>query len=174
MRIGLMHGGDGASIEERIQRLINDENDGFDNAWFGQVFDMDSMTIIAMAGPRTSRIKFGTAIIPTYTRHPWAMAQQAMTVQAATNNRFTLGVGPSHQVVVEMMWGQVTSHRVAHGRGSDRGHTGFLESFSNDFGSNATSSGAYSTLYSSRISSASNIRTSEYPSALCTSAVLRR
>lgn len=107
MRIGLMHGngGDGDTIENRVQRLVNDENDGFDYAWFGQVFDMDSMTLIAMAGPRTSRIKFGTAIIPTYTRHPWAMAQQAMTVQAATSNRFTLGVGPSHQVVVEMMWG---------------------------------------------------------------------
>ncbi|UUR07106.1 murein L,D-transpeptidase catalytic domain family protein [Sphingomonas glaciei] len=47
--------------------------------------------------------------------------------------------------VVDMATGQVTSHRVAHGRGSDRGHTGFLEHFSNDFGSNATSNGAYST-----------------------------
>lgn len=47
--------------------------------------------------------------------------------------------------VVDLASGQVTSHRVAHGRGSDTGHTGFLEHFSNDFGSNATSSGAYST-----------------------------
>lgn len=47
--------------------------------------------------------------------------------------------------VVDLLSGQVTSHRVAHGRGSDRGHTGFLENFSNDFGSNATSNGAYST-----------------------------
>jgi hypothetical protein len=47
--------------------------------------------------------------------------------------------------VVDLASGQVSSHRVAHGRGSDRGHTGFLESFSNDFGSNATSNGAYST-----------------------------
>lgn len=47
--------------------------------------------------------------------------------------------------VVDLASGQVTSHRVAHGRGSDRGHTGFLEHFSNDFGSNATSNGAYST-----------------------------
>jgi hypothetical protein len=39
----------------------------------------------------------------------------------------------------------VESHRVAHGRGSDRGHTGWLEQFSNDFGSNATSNGAYLT-----------------------------
>lgn len=47
--------------------------------------------------------------------------------------------------VVDLGTGQVTSHRVAHGRGSDRGHTGFLSEFSNAYGSNATSSGAYST-----------------------------
>ncbi|WP_029941856.1 murein L,D-transpeptidase catalytic domain family protein [Sphingomonas astaxanthinifaciens] len=47
--------------------------------------------------------------------------------------------------VVDLASGQVTSHLVAHGRGSDVGHTGFLEQFSNAFGSNATSNGAYST-----------------------------
>jgi len=47
--------------------------------------------------------------------------------------------------VVDLASGTVSSHFVAHGRGSDRGHTGFLEQFSNDFGSNATSNGAYST-----------------------------
>ncbi|GAA3999789.1 murein L,D-transpeptidase catalytic domain family protein [Sphingomonas humi] len=47
--------------------------------------------------------------------------------------------------VVELATGQVTSHYVAHGRGSDVAHTGYLEHFSNDFGSNATSSGAYVT-----------------------------
>jgi hypothetical protein len=47
--------------------------------------------------------------------------------------------------IVDMASGRVESHRVAHGRGSDRGHTGWLEQFSNDFGSNATSNGAYRT-----------------------------
>jgi len=47
--------------------------------------------------------------------------------------------------IVDLATGQVDSHRVAHGRGSDRGHTGFLAQFSNDFGSNATSNGAYRT-----------------------------
>jgi F420-dependent oxidoreductase-like protein len=63
------------------------------------------MTVMAIAGTRTSRIELGTAVIPTYTRHPWAMAQQAMTVRAACGGRFALGIGPSHQVVVESMWG---------------------------------------------------------------------
>jgi hypothetical protein len=47
--------------------------------------------------------------------------------------------------VVDLASGQVSSHFVAHGRGSDTGHTGYVERFSNDFGSNATSNGAYST-----------------------------
>lgn len=47
--------------------------------------------------------------------------------------------------IVDLGSGRVESHRVAHGRGSDRGHTGWLEQFSNDFGSNATSNGAYRT-----------------------------
>lgn len=47
--------------------------------------------------------------------------------------------------IVDLASGRIESHRVAHGRGSDRGHTGFLEQFSNDYGSNATSNGAYRT-----------------------------
>ena len=41
--------------------------------------------------------------------------------------------------------GSVRSHWVAHGRGSDPGHTGWLERFSNEPRSNATSAGAYRT-----------------------------
>jgi F420-dependent oxidoreductase-like protein len=106
MRIGLMHGDQGNStVEQLVQQVVDEENDGFDCAWFGQIFGADSMTVMAIAGTRTSRIELGTAVIPTYTRHPWALAQQAMTVRAAAGGRFTLGIGPSHQVVVETMWG---------------------------------------------------------------------
>jgi hypothetical protein len=45
--------------------------------------------------------------------------------------------------VVDLMSGNVEAHRVAHGRGSDPDHSGFVERFSNDFGSYATSNGAY-------------------------------
>ena len=47
--------------------------------------------------------------------------------------------------VVDLMNGTVESHLVAHGRGSDPDHSGFVERFSNDFGSYATSNGAYTT-----------------------------
>jgi hypothetical protein len=39
--------------------------------------------------------------------------------------------------------GRVTRHLVSHGRGSDPGHTGFLQRFSNQIGSEASSDGAY-------------------------------
>jgi hypothetical protein len=41
--------------------------------------------------------------------------------------------------------GRVSSYLVAHGKGSDPRHTGWLKSFSNAIGSEATSSGAYRT-----------------------------
>ena len=47
--------------------------------------------------------------------------------------------------VVDLASGQVESHRVCHGRGSDPAHSGYLERFSNDFGSYATSNGTYTT-----------------------------
>jgi 5,10-methylenetetrahydromethanopterin reductase len=106
MRIGMMHGDDGSrTLEQQIQQVVDEEKAGFEVAWFGQTFGADSLMMIAMAGQRTSKIEFGTAIIPTYPRHPFTTAQQALTAQIATNGRFTLGIGPSHHMVVENMWG---------------------------------------------------------------------
>src|SRR4030042_2784620 len=58
-----------------------------------------------MAGRSTSRIELGTAGAVRYSRHPFAMALQALTVQAATAGRFTLGIGPSHRPLGQDMWG---------------------------------------------------------------------
>ena len=84
---------------------VDAERDGFDNVWFGQIFGADALTVIALAGEKTSRVEIGTAVVPTYPRHPFIMAQQAMTTQAATGGRFILGIGLSHQIVIEGMLG---------------------------------------------------------------------
>jgi hypothetical protein len=47
--------------------------------------------------------------------------------------------------LLETNTGRVTQHLVAHGRGSDPDHSGFVERFSNAFGSEASSNGAYVT-----------------------------
>ena len=41
--------------------------------------------------------------MPTYPHHPFTLAQQALTVQVATGGRLALGIGLSHQPVIEGM-----------------------------------------------------------------------
>jgi F420-dependent oxidoreductase-like protein len=104
MKIGIFYGGD-QSLEGHVKGAIEAENDGFDCAWYPQIFTADVMTAIAVAGSQTQRVELGTSVVPVYTRHPVAMAQQAASVQAATGGRFSLGIGLSHAPVVEGMWG---------------------------------------------------------------------
>ena len=58
---------------------------------------------------------------------------------------FSKPSGDPRFYLVDLMSGNVEAFRVAHGRGSDPDHSGFLEKFSNDFGSHASSNGAYTT-----------------------------
>jgi alkanesulfonate monooxygenase SsuD/methylene tetrahydromethanopterin reductase-like flavin-dependent oxidoreductase (luciferase family) len=81
------------------------EEAGLDHVWLANIFSFDAITTLALIGRETSRLRVGTAVTPTYPRHPGALAQQAMTTAAATDNRFTLGIGLSHQVVIENMFG---------------------------------------------------------------------
>lgn len=78
---------------------------GFDTLWLPNIFGMDGVGACAIAGWETQRIELGTAVTPTYPRHPAALAQQAMTTQVACDGRFTLGIGLSHQLVIEGMYG---------------------------------------------------------------------
>ena len=56
-------------------------------------------------GRATDRVQLGTAVLPIQTRHPVAMAQQALSNQAVCEGRFTLGLGPSHHWIVDDMLG---------------------------------------------------------------------
>lgn len=108
MRIGIMVGevaGQPGSIDGLIVQAQQAEQDGLATAWFPQIFGIDAMTAVALAGRATSRIELGTAVVPTFPRHPVVMAQQALSTQAATNGRFALGIGLSHQIVIETMFG---------------------------------------------------------------------
>jgi F420-dependent oxidoreductase-like protein len=78
--------------------------DGFASAWLPQVFGLDALTALAVAG-RDVDIELGTAVVPTFPRHPTMLAQQAITTNLAIGGRLVLGVGLSHQPVVEGMWG---------------------------------------------------------------------
>jgi F420-dependent oxidoreductase-like protein len=115
MKMGVFFGGSG-DLENLVTTAVRAEEQGFDAMWYGQVFGPDVMTAVALAGPRTSRIEFGTSVVPTYPRHPHVMAQQALTVQAATGGRFSLGIGLSHHMVVQGMWGMSYERPAVHMR----------------------------------------------------------
>jgi F420-dependent oxidoreductase-like protein len=115
MKLGVFFGGAG-DLDNLVQTAVKAENEGFDSMWYGQVFGPDVMTAVAIAGQKTSRIAFGTSVVPTYPRHPHVMAQQALTVQAATGGRFALGIGLSHHMVVQNMWGMSYERPAVHMR----------------------------------------------------------
>lgn len=106
MRIGTMIGveADG-TLDDVVNLVKNVEAAGLDNVWLANIFGLDAISTMAIVGRETTTIGLGTAVTPTYPRHPTAIAQQALTTAAASNNRFTLGIGLSHQVVIENMLG---------------------------------------------------------------------
>ena len=107
MRIGVMlgaTGGDGG-IDDVVAAARRVEAAGLDNLWMANIFSFDAISTLSVVGREVPRIGLGTAVTPTFPRHPTALAQQALTAAAATGNRFTLGIGLSHKVVIENMLG---------------------------------------------------------------------
>jgi F420-dependent oxidoreductase-like protein len=110
VRIGLMIGPERGRYPDKVARLVSDaeaaEQAGFTSIWVPQIPDeFDALTAIALMGRATSRVELATAVMPIQTRHPIAMAQQALANQAICGGRFTLGLGPSHHWIVSDMLG---------------------------------------------------------------------
>lgn len=109
MRIGIFvsdTGGERTGVAELEARTRWVEEHGFTSAWVPHIpWSLDGLTALVLAARVTERIELGTAVMPTYPRHPLAMAQQALSVQAACGGRLALGIGPSHPVVIEHMHG---------------------------------------------------------------------
>jgi F420-dependent oxidoreductase-like protein len=93
------------SLPDTVAELQRLADAGFDHAWAVQIFGPDALTLLATAGSQVPGIGLGTGVVPVYPRHPMMLAQQALTVQWATGNRLILGLGLSHRIVVEGMWG---------------------------------------------------------------------
>ncbi|MFF0517974.1 LLM class F420-dependent oxidoreductase [Actinomadura nitritigenes] len=108
MRIGVSLGerGGPAALDKLADDVRRAADDGFASAWMSNIFGVDALTALAVAGSRVPGIELGTAVVPTYPRHPAALAQQARTTALALGEgRLTLGIGLSHKVVIEDMFG---------------------------------------------------------------------
>ena len=103
-RIGVAAmGGDSRAVVARIQEL---ESLGIAAAWLTSGgAGPDALTTFAAAAATTERILLGTSIIPTYPRHPIVAVQQTQVIAQLAPGRFRLGLGPSHKVSIEPMFG---------------------------------------------------------------------
>jgi F420-dependent oxidoreductase-like protein len=82
------------------------EEAGLASVWIPQIPDeFDALTAAALAGFQSERIEIGTAVVPVQTRHPIALAEQALSVQAVCEGRLALGLGVSHHWVIDEMLG---------------------------------------------------------------------
>lgn len=92
-------------LDEVVAQVRRYADGGLASAWAVQIFGYDALTLLAVVGAQVPGIELGTGVVPVHSRHPQVMAQQALTVQVATGGRLSLGIGMSHQVVVEGLWG---------------------------------------------------------------------
>lgn len=103
MRIGI--NGSGLLVTPQVSLLKADieatERDGLTSHWLAQTGGVDALTVFAAHGDTGSSAELGTAVIPTWTVHPSVLAVQALSTQDAIGGRLILGIGLSHQVVIE-------------------------------------------------------------------------
>lgn len=118
MDIGIFSGAAGAVGFDAFTDDVRAAADaGFHTFWLPQIVGQaEAMNLIGAVAQQVGGIRFGTSVVPTYPRHPMVMAEQARTTSLLTRGRFSLGIGLSHQPVVEGMWGLPFDKPVRHAR----------------------------------------------------------
>ncbi|HJR25647.1 MAG TPA: LLM class flavin-dependent oxidoreductase, partial [Acidimicrobiales bacterium] len=113
MRIGL--NGGGATVTRMIEQAKRAEDEGFTTLWYPSAVAGDPLVAMSIAGHGTTTLELGTAVLQTYTCHPTLQATRAAAAAVAMGRPgLTLGLGPSHQPVVELMQGMDYSHAGRH------------------------------------------------------------
>jgi 5,10-methylenetetrahydromethanopterin reductase len=133
MRIGVTIDGDGG-LDDLVAVVADVAAQGLHTAWLPhppsgersrrtrrtaqrhQLFAADALIAAAVVAVQVPGIEIGTAVVPTFPRHPIALATQAQSIQEASGGRFVLGVGSSHAHVIEGMFGYRQDRPVAHMR----------------------------------------------------------
>jgi len=104
----------GRSLDAAVERARLAERCGCDSIWLSQLpNERDTPLVLAAYAAATERVGLGSFVLPIYTRHPTAMAQMASTLDELSGGRFRLGVGVSHRITVEGMWGLRLENPVA-------------------------------------------------------------
>lgn len=88
-----------------LQTIAQAEAAGVPTIWLTTGAGPDGLTVFAAAAVTTRSVRMGTAIVPTFPRHPLVVAQQAADIAQLAPGRFVLGLGPSHATVMEGRYG---------------------------------------------------------------------
>jgi F420-dependent oxidoreductase-like protein len=106
---------DGSNAEVAVKTIVAAEDAGVRQIWMAQPpWWPDVLTTFAAAATKTSTVRFGTSIVPTYPRHPLVLAQQALALYDIAPSRVRLGIGPSHRFIIEDMYGLQQKTPLAH------------------------------------------------------------
>ncbi len=94
-----------ASVDAFVEHARVAEADGFDSYWVAEhpTGGLDALTVLAIVGQSVTGMELGTAVIPTYPRHPMVLAGQTLTAQSAMKGTLTLGIGLSHQAMMTQL-----------------------------------------------------------------------
>lgn len=95
--------GTGTSIDpQQLTKQAQDlESAGIDLVWGGEIYGFDLVSTLAFVAGQTTTLELMTGILPIYSRTPALIAQTAMTIDALSQGRFTLGIGSSGPQVIE-------------------------------------------------------------------------
>jgi 5,10-methylenetetrahydromethanopterin reductase len=106
MRIGLHSGSTiRGSIDTVVGEVRQVRERGLSGYWGPMLDGHDTLTLLAIAGREVPDVELGTSVVPLPLRPPFALAQQAASVQQASGNRLVLGIGPSHELIVRGTFG---------------------------------------------------------------------
>ena len=98
--------GGSSPVDAYVRDLRAARDQGFYFAWTVQLpWEHDALITLAVALREVDGIRVGTGVQPIQMRHPMALAQEALTLSVLSGGRFSLGIGLSHAVVSEGMWG---------------------------------------------------------------------
>ena len=97
--------GETRDLARSLTAIADAERRGLHGVWLPGGLALDSLTVLALAAERTERIRLGAGIAYAWPRHPLVLAQQALTLAAASGGRFELGIGTGHRRMMEQAFG---------------------------------------------------------------------
>jgi F420-dependent oxidoreductase-like protein len=116
MRVGTYLTPTSGDLDGALTAVRATRDAGLSSTWFAQLMSWDALTLAALAGRAVPDLELGTAVLRMPATHPLALAGQALSVQAATGGRLTLGLGVGHRQIVEGQYGGSFEHPARYAR----------------------------------------------------------